>query len=100
MQIQSSSAFWALSFFIIGIYSQILPYNPTTILLPSTSSQNKDIAYVFLQNHESDLSNQLAALNISSVLSTSNITLEVITSALPFQTDGSAAFIPSISSSG
>ena len=71
-------------------YGQSLPYNPTTILLSS------DVAYIFSQ----DAAHQLRAINISSTLSSSNSSLKIITQDLPFITDGSAAYIPSISAAG
>ncbi|PMD46591.1 hypothetical protein L207DRAFT_418686 [Hyaloscypha variabilis F] len=77
------------------IHAQSLPYNPTTILRPRTSSKEQDLAYVFLQ---SSGSHQLASLNISSTISQSNLSLETVTSILPFLTDDSIAFIPTISS--
>lgn len=97
---QYNITLWALAFVFTITYAQTLPYNPTNILLSSSSSKNKDIAYVFLQNSDSNAANQLLALNISSTISASNITFEILDPALPFQTDGSEAFLPSISSSG
>ncbi|KAG0646924.1 hypothetical protein D0Z07_6104 [Hyphodiscus hymeniophilus] len=80
-------------------YSQTLPYNPTTILLPSSLSGNKVIAYVFLLDTESN-SYQIASLNISSTIFKSNLSIETLTSSLPFASDNSTAFIPSISTTG
>lgn len=97
---QLTRAFGVLSCLLVGAYSQSLPYNPTTILLPPSSSEVKDIAYVFLQDSSSNTANQLLSLNISATLSASNLTFETLDQGLPFQTDGSAAFIPSLSSSG
>ena len=78
-------------------YSQSLPYNPITILLPSGSSSNRDIAYVFLPNAGSS-THRLAFLNISTTIYPSNLSIQTITSNLPFTSDNSTAFIPSISS--
>lgn len=97
MRFQSSCAIVALGLCFRITSSQSLPYNPTTILISSSSS---NIAYVFLQSPDSDTTNQLLSLNISSTLSSTNLTLETVTQYLPFQTDGSTAFVPSISTSG
>ena len=78
--------------------SQSLPYNPSTILLPSSSAWNKDIAYVFLQ-HPSTTDYYFGSVNISSTLS-SSIAIETLSSNLPFTSDNSEAFVPSISSDG
>ncbi|KAG9247176.1 hypothetical protein BJ878DRAFT_415432 [Calycina marina] len=84
-------ALWVFNLFITTVYGQALPYNPTTILLSS------NLAYVFIQNTAAD---HLQAINISSVVSASNATFEVVTQNLPFETNGSSAFIPSISVTG
>jgi hypothetical protein len=89
---------WTLIALLTSLaYSQSLPYNPTTILFSRTSSWNQDIAYVFLQNSNT---HQLVSLNISSTLSPSNLSLESISPNLPFLSDDTNAFIPSISSAG
>lgn len=78
------------------ILAQTLPYNPTSILLPS----DRDFAYVFLPS-QSNAADQLLSLDISSTLSVSNFSLGVVTSTLPFRTNGNlTAFVPAISSSG
>jgi hypothetical protein len=97
MKVQSVSAILALGFFFDVTYSRSLPYDPTTILLPSSSS---NLAFVFLGNPESDATNQLLSLNISHTLSSANLTLDTVTRDLPFQTDVSTAFVPSIFTSG
>jgi hypothetical protein len=79
------------------ITAQSLPYNPTSILL---SPADLDTAYVFLPSLNSGTTQQLLSLNVSSTVSVSNLSLEVVTSSLPFRTDDSTAFIPSISTSG
>ncbi|KAL2065545.1 hypothetical protein VTL71DRAFT_3215 [Oculimacula yallundae] len=78
--------------------SQSLPYNPTTILLPPTTSENRDLAYAFVQAGAE--TTQFVSLNISSTISPSNLTLDIISSDLPFLSNTSNAFIPSISSLG
>ncbi|KAK0111548.1 hypothetical protein ONS95_001901 [Cadophora gregata] len=87
-----------LSLFIQLATSQSLPYNPTTILLPPTTSNNRDLAYAFL-SPDSDTT-QFVSLNISSIISPSNLTLDIISSDLPFRGNKSNAFIPSISTLG
>jgi threonine/homoserine/homoserine lactone efflux protein len=94
----SRSALWAIASVSTTVLSQSLPYNPTTILLPSSSSWNKDIAYVFLPN-PSTTDYYFASVNISSTLS-SSISLQTLSSNLPFTSDNSEAFVPSISSDG
>ncbi|KAE9370749.1 hypothetical protein N431DRAFT_427112 [Stipitochalara longipes BDJ] len=87
---------WTFVLHILTIvHAQSLPYNPTTILRPRSSTNGEDLTYVFLQ---SSGSHQLASLNISSTISQSNLSLETVTSILPFLTDDSIAFIPTISS--
>jgi len=81
---------------ISTVIAQSLPYNPTSIFLPPTFSQQKDIAYVFLQGTDSN--HQLSTLNISSVIYASNFSLETVKADLPY--DDSNAFISSISASG
>lgn len=81
------------------VYSQSLPYNPTSILLSQIDSSNKDIAYVFLSNAGST-QHQFLALNISSTISASNLSFENITPNLPFLNDDTTAFIPSIDARG
>ncbi|KAG4432932.1 hypothetical protein IFR05_011578 [Cadophora sp. M221] len=84
--------------FVHTVASQSLPYNPTTILLPPTASKNRDLAYAFLTAGTE--STQFVSLNISSTISPSNLTLDIITSDLPFLSNKSNAFTPAISSLG
>ena len=101
MNIRLGAALGAvLQCFFATCTSQSLPYNPTTILLPSNSAENKDVAYVFVPSSETSAQHQLSSLNISSIISASNLNLTTITSNLPFLGDDSIAFIPSISSAG
>ncbi|TAQ90592.1 hypothetical protein B7494_g1085 [Chlorociboria aeruginascens] len=100
MKIPISIVLWALlSSAITTIKCQTLPYNPTTILLPASSSRNQDIAYIFQQSPEST-AHELLFLNISSHLSATSLSLGTITSTLPISTNDSYAFVPSISSEG
>ncbi|KAH7317777.1 hypothetical protein BKA65DRAFT_515176 [Rhexocercosporidium sp. MPI-PUGE-AT-0058] len=82
----------------VAITSQSLPYNPTTILLPPTTSKNRDLAYAFVPA-DSDTTHFLS-LNISSTISVSNLTLDIISSDLSFLSNSSNALIPSISPLG
>lgn len=82
------------------VLSQSLPYTPTTILLPQSSTGNKDIAYAFLPISQSNTQHQLVSLTISSSISQSNLSIQNISPTLPFASDDSTAFIPSISSEG
>ncbi|KAH6671952.1 hypothetical protein B0J14DRAFT_594799 [Halenospora varia] len=74
------------------------PYNPTSIFLPQISSQNKNIAYAFLPISDSDTRHQLVSFNVTSIISTSNLTFNNISPYLPFTSDDTVAFTPSISS--
>ncbi|KAM3084446.1 hypothetical protein ACMFMF_001802 [Clarireedia jacksonii] len=84
---------------IISTNAQLLPYNPTTILLPSSASASQDVAYIFLEASQLDTRPEFVFLNISSTISTSNLTLESFSPNLPFLTNGTA-YVPAISSSG
>ncbi|ESZ93381.1 hypothetical protein SBOR_6228 [Sclerotinia borealis F-4128] len=99
MRTKIFSVLWRLLVFIAIADAQILPYNPTTILLPSTSSQIDDIAFIFLVASESDTRPEFLFLNISSTLSASNLTLEPFAPNLSFL-DNSTAFIPTIGTYG
>ncbi|PSS12210.1 hypothetical protein M430DRAFT_21313 [Amorphotheca resinae ATCC 22711] len=99
MRVQSKSVFWTFCSILAVALAQSLPYHPTNILLPSSSSWNKDIAYVFLQQpSRGDF--YLASINISSTLSPGNLSLETLSTTLPFSTTGFDTFIPSISTNG
>ncbi|KUJ14252.1 uncharacterized protein LY89DRAFT_698651 [Mollisia scopiformis] len=91
------SALCTLPLLFAAAISQSIPYQPTTILLPDSSASNHDIAYAFLP---ASGSTQFVSLNISSTLNLSNLTLETLSSDLPFVTGDTDAFIPSISSVG
>ncbi|KAG9228538.1 hypothetical protein BJ875DRAFT_389192 [Amylocarpus encephaloides] len=91
---------WALLATALTVFAQStsLPYNPTTILLPQDSSNIKNIAYAFVPIPQSDSKHQLVSLNISASLSLSNLSFNNISPNLPFTSDDTTAFIPSISS--
>lgn len=93
------SVLWALLFSIAFTHAQTLPYNPTTILLPSSSSRTNDIAFIFLVESESDTRPEFLFLNISSTLFASNLTLERFTPNLSFL-NNNTAFIPTIGTHG
>jgi hypothetical protein len=81
--------------------AQSLPYIPTAIFLSPTTH---NLAYIFLPSTSSSSQSQLASLNISASIQSSNLSLETLTSDLPFldgqSTGQQTAYIPSISSSG
>ncbi|KAF7877366.1 hypothetical protein EAF04_001048 [Stromatinia cepivora] len=93
------SVLWTSVSLIVIANAQTLPYNPTTILLPSSASQNNDIAFIFLVASESDTRPEFLSLNISSTLFASNLTLEPFTPNLSFL-DNNTAFIPTIGTYG
>jgi hypothetical protein len=99
MRLHVTSLAWALVPSTVSVASQSLslPYNPTTILLPKSPSRISNIAYVFVPSTQFNSAHQLAALNISTYLWTSNLSLSSITPSLPFASDATAAFIPSLS---
>ncbi|PQE05503.1 galactose oxidase protein [Rutstroemia sp. NJR-2017a BBW] len=94
------SVLWTLVLFlVISTNTQLLPYNPTTILLPSSASVAEDVAYIFLEASQSDTRPEFVFLNISTTISTSKLTLQSFSPNLPFLTNGTA-YVPAISSSG
>ncbi|KAI9640490.1 hypothetical protein NHQ30_011236 [Ciborinia camelliae] len=99
MRTKSFSALWTFLVLIAIANAQMLPYNPTTILLPSSSSQTDDIAFIFLATSQSDTRPEFLFLNISSTLFASNLTLEPFTHDLSFL-DNNTAFIPTIGTYG
>ncbi|TGO13694.1 hypothetical protein BTUL_0065g00520 [Botrytis tulipae] len=94
-----SPVLWTLISLTTIANSQSLPYNPTTILLPSSASQRNDTAFIFLVASESDTRPEFLSLNISSTLFASNLTLEPFTPNLSFL-DNNTAFIPTIGTDG
>jgi hypothetical protein len=83
------------------VTAQSLPYNPTTILL---SPKDPDLAYIFTQSTPSSSKDQLLYLNISTPIQASNLSLQSLTTDLPFLAGDnvakSTAYILSISASG
>ncbi|KAL3426926.1 hypothetical protein PVAG01_00435 [Phlyctema vagabunda] len=90
----------ASSCLLVAAYSQSLPYNPTTILLSrSSSGTTSNIAYAFLFD-PSTAQHSLVAIDISSSITASNLPISTITDELPFPSDDSTAFIPTLSPDG
>ncbi|KAF4613414.1 hypothetical protein G7Y89_g15473 [Cudoniella acicularis] len=91
---------WALSSALFLNLTQAVsfPYNPASIFLSQSSSTDKGLVYAFLSISESNAQQQLVSLNISSTLWTSNLSFQSISPNLPFTSDDTAAFTPSISS--
>lgn len=83
--------------------SQTLPYVPTTILLPDTNNVplqenvSSDVAYIFSPSGDSV---SLLALNISTTIQSSDLSLDVLSSELPFLAGGNVSFTPSIANNG
>ncbi|KAK1771703.1 hypothetical protein QBC33DRAFT_554865 [Phialemonium atrogriseum] len=96
---------WAFLLFWIWIArSQILPYTPTTILLPqcgpsSCQGQSSHDAFIF---YPDDSSVNLLSIDVSSTVHARSLNVETLTSGLPFLDDeaGSTAFTASISDDG
>ncbi|KAM0137481.1 hypothetical protein ACHAPC_001382 [Botrytis cinerea] len=99
MRTDLSPVLWTLISLTTIANSQTLPYNPTTILLPSSASQRNDTAFIFLVASESDTRPEFLSLNISSTLFASNLTLEPFTPNLSFL-NNNTAFIPTIGADG
>ncbi|RKF66020.1 putative galactose oxidase kelch beta-propeller protein [Erysiphe neolycopersici] len=95
MKLLQSSVLWVMSLLPLAI-SQVLPYNPTTIL---RDPKTKNFVYIF-QRIPSSNNYQLASIDISSTLSISNISFNIISQDLPFSNEDNIALIPSISESG
>lgn len=101
MKLAVFTALCALLLFAInGVNSQVLPYEPTTILAPQNLSASGDVVYVFFGSSGSQPSRQLLSLNVSAAISASNISLEDITPDIPFFKDDATAYMPTISSAG
>ncbi|EPE25108.1 Galactose oxidase, central [Glarea lozoyensis ATCC 20868] len=101
MRLHVTALAWVLVPSILSVVSQSLslPYNPTSILLPQSSSRLNDLAYAFVPISQSNSAHQLVALNISTYLWISNLSFTSITPILPFTSDASVAFIPSLAAS-
>ncbi|KAI1083539.1 hypothetical protein F5B20DRAFT_527400 [Whalleya microplaca] len=82
---------------------QSLPYIPTTIFLPGSNpglaqdNATGSVAYIF--SHQDD-SVELLALNYSSNIQASSLSLQTLSSSLPFLQSNSTAFTPSIADNG
>ncbi|POS83689.1 hypothetical protein EPUL_006258, partial [Erysiphe pulchra] len=76
--------------------SQVLPYNPTTIL---RDPKTKNFVYIF-QQIPGPNNYQLVSIDISSTLSISNVSFTIISQDLPFSNEDNTALIPSISERG
>ncbi|RAL66779.1 hypothetical protein DID88_007562 [Monilinia fructigena] len=99
MRTKSFFVLWTLLVLIAISNAQTLPYNPTTILLPSSSSETDDVAFIFLVASESDTRPEFLFLNISATIFASNLTLEPFTPNLSFL-DNNTAFVPTIGTYG
>ncbi|KAI1633980.1 hypothetical protein F4809DRAFT_643921 [Biscogniauxia mediterranea] len=83
--------------------AQSLPYIPTSIFLPaqktgqSQDNATTDIAYIFSPRDDSV---DLLALNVSSSLSASSLSLQTLSSGLPFLNGTNTAFVPSLADNG
>lgn len=99
MRTKSFFVLWTLLVLIAIANAQTLPYNPTTILLPSSSSEADDIAFIFLVASESDTRPEFLFLNVSATIFASNLTLEPFTPNLSFL-DNNTAFVPTIGTYG
>ncbi|KAI0598294.1 hypothetical protein F4775DRAFT_583866 [Biscogniauxia sp. FL1348] len=92
-----------LLFSTIAAAAQSLPYIPTSIFLPAQrtgqtqDNATTDIAYIFSPRNESV---DLLALNVSSSLSASSLSLQTLSSGLPFLNGTNTAFVPSLADNG
>ncbi|QSZ32340.1 hypothetical protein DSL72_001914 [Monilinia vaccinii-corymbosi] len=99
MRIESFFVLWTWLVLMAIANAQTLPYNPTTILLPSSPSQTDDIAFVFLVSSESDTRPEFLFLNISGTILASDLVVDPFTPNLPFL-DNNTAFLPTIGAYG
>lgn len=83
---------------------QTLPYVPTSIFIPTPkpgqigdNSTAGDLAYIFSPHGDSV---DLLALDISATLVASSLTLNTLSSGLPFLENSSTAFVPSLADNG
>ncbi|KAK8127568.1 hypothetical protein PG984_008676 [Apiospora sp. TS-2023a] len=91
-----------LSLLISVAQAQALPYVPTTIILPGSSSpdgQNlgADIAYIFAPRDDTV---DLLSLNVSSTVKAADRTIQTVSSGLPFLTSKNTAFAPTTADNG
>ncbi|KAI1816936.1 hypothetical protein GGS20DRAFT_535448 [Poronia punctata] len=89
--------------FFVPVAAQTLPYIPTNIFLPSLKPGETDsdgtghLAYIFSPQDDNV---NLLALNISATLEASSLSLETLSSGLPFFENSSTAFVPSLADNG
>lgn len=88
-------ALWAVGLLPLAI-SQVLPYNPTTIL---RDPKTKNLVYIFQQSTSSN-DYRIVTIDLSATLSTSNISHSILSDDLPVSKDDNTALIPSISERG
>ncbi|RDW64236.1 hypothetical protein BP5796_10738 [Coleophoma crateriformis] len=99
MKLLLSILLWTLIPYAHAASAPRLPYTPSTLLLQKSLSTTGDLVYAFLPLDSSN-AHQLVALNISSNVNVANLSLESVTTSLPFTSDDSTAFIPTISYDG
>lgn len=91
-----------LSHLISVVQAQALPYVPTTIIIPGSSSPDgqdlgADIAYIFAPRDDTV---DLLSLNVSSTVKAADKTIRTVSSGLPFLTSNSTAFAPTTADNG
>ncbi|KAK8090846.1 hypothetical protein PG994_000351 [Apiospora phragmitis] len=91
---------WSL--LISGAQAQALPYVPTTIIIPGSSSpdgQNlsADIAYIFAPRDDTV---DLLSLNVSSTVKAADKTIRTVSSGLPFLASNNTVFAPTAADNG
>ncbi|KAI1503939.1 hypothetical protein F5X99DRAFT_373924 [Biscogniauxia marginata] len=85
------------------VAAQSLPYIPTSIFLAAPKAgqiqdnATTDIAYIFAPTDDSV---DLLALNVSSSLRVSSLSLQTLSSGLPFLDGSNTAFVPSLADNG
>ncbi|KAK7956168.1 uncharacterized protein PG986_005390 [Apiospora aurea] len=88
---------------LIGItQAQALPYVPTTIVIPGSSSPDgpnlsADIVYIFVPRDDTV---DLLSLNVSSTVKAADRTIRTVSSGLPFLTSNNTAFAPTTVDNG
>ncbi|GAB7345451.1 hypothetical protein MBLNU457_3781t1 [Dothideomycetes sp. NU457] len=79
--------------------SQNLPYNPTRIFIPA-NQDDASYAYVIQPGSDSTTSAQLSSIDLTQTLEASSLSLNVLSSNLPFLSSSSSAYAPILDSSG
>ncbi|KAK8080587.1 hypothetical protein PG997_008405 [Apiospora hydei] len=88
---------------LIGIpQAQALPYIPTTIIIPGSSSPDRlnlsaDIVYIFAPRDDTV---DFLSLNVSSTVKAADRTIRTVSSGLPFLASNSTAFAPTTVDNG